>query len=398
MKVIIGNPYLEKNKEHVRVCSKIVFHDKEIIVWYEVEEKFRQYLCTERIDAFMIGLLPYIMAHSSDENPIQIKSESYLSEQLYYQLNSHYIPTVISETDRYFNVKIDCPVSNKKLTNYGAVGSGISGGVDSCYTLIKNIERDPEHYRISHGAYFDYDPNGNFYGEIQNALRERSKKLCDELGLAFVNVKSNICCDVYKMAHESIIASMLFSYVLILQKLFGQFHVSSTHPYALFNIVGYSQERFQLLNVHCFSNENLRFYTPGSEVKRYEKTHCIAQYSDEWPKKYMMVCMAPKIKDGNLVSCSKCAKCTKTMIDLDIIGKLDDFIDIFDVEYYRNNRDYYWGYLIFKGKKDPFIEETFSMFNKFNIKIPLSTYFSGFKKWKNNGFKRGNPKQFTYRP
>lgn len=66
----------------------------------------------------------------------------------------------------------------------------------------------------------------------------------------FINVKSNICCDVYKMAYESTIASMLFSEVPVLQKLFGQFHIHRYHQ--------------------C------------DEVKKYEKN---TLHIYEWPKK-----------------------------------------------------------------------------------------------------------------
>lgn len=396
MEVLIEKPYIEENDKCTRVVANIKGLEKEYKIWYEVDNSYKEFLCTERVDAFIVGLLPLFMTYSNNENPLVVKSETLMSEQLYYQLVSHYIPTLIKETDRYFNIKINCPLTKEKLPSYGAVGSGFSGGVDSTYTIINNRLRDPNGFKITHAAYFDYDPKGNFYGELQCAHRKHANSLAKSLDVEFVNIKSNLCESVYKMAHEAIISSMLFSYIIALQKLFSIYHVSSTHPYSLFKILGYSQERFQLLNVHCFSNENLRFYTPGSEAKRYEKTHFISNY--DWPKKYLMVCMAPKLVDGNFVNCSKCAKCTKTMIDLDVYGKLDEFNDIFDVDYYRNNKNYYWGYLVFKGKQDPFIEETFEMFKKFGIKIPLSTYFSGLKKYIKNDFKRGNPMQYKYKP
>ena len=87
------------------------------------------------------------------------------------------------------------------------------------------------------------------------------------------------------------------------------------------------------------------------------------------------------------------------MIDLDLVDKLDYFNDIFDVEAYRKNRDYYWGYLAFKGKKnDTFVEETLDLFKKQKRHFPLSARIAGFRKWVKNGFKRGNPLKYTYRP
>ncbi|SDL30793.1 hypothetical protein SAMN04487971_108201 [Paracoccus chinensis] len=37
--------------------------------------------------------------------------------------------------------------------------------------------------------------------------------------------------------------------------------------------------------------------------------------------------------------CSRCAKCYRTMATLDAIGEIDNFAGVFDVPYYRKNRD-----------------------------------------------------------
>ena len=86
------------------------------------------------------------------------------------------------------------------------------------------------------------------------------------------------------------------------------------------------------------------------------------------------------------------------MIDLDLADKLDYFDDMFDVKAYRKDRDYYWGYLAFKGKKDAFVAETLNLFKKQKRYFPLSARIAGFRKYVKNGFKRGNSLQYTYRP
>ena len=50
-------------------------------------------------------------------------------------------------------------------------------------------------------------------------------------------------------------------------------------------------------------------------------------------RKYLNVCSYGK------KNCGHCTKCIRTMVALDIMGRLDDFIDVFeDVSYYRKYR------------------------------------------------------------
>ena len=132
-----------------------------------MEEKYQKYLCTERVDAFVVGVLPYAMAHSSDNDPLVIICQAPISEQLYYQLHAHYIPTLVKCIEWYHNIKIECELDSTKLDSANAVGTGVSGGVDSYYTLFKSKQENSPGYQITHGAYFEFDPSGNFDVEIQ---------------------------------------------------------------------------------------------------------------------------------------------------------------------------------------------------------------------------------------
>lgn len=398
MEIIIGKPYIRPMEERNSslLCSDLEGIGKPFTLWYEVDERYAQYLCTERADAFLIGLLPYAMAHSLEGDPLVVKCKAPISEQLYYQLHSHYIPTLVKCIGWYHNIEIKCELDSKKLESKNAVGAGVSGGVDSWYTLLKSKRCNSQKYQISHGAYFEFDPNGIFDGELQNKMREMARNVCSLNNIAFVNIKSNICKDIYRIPHGAIITWMFFSYAGALQKLFSIFYTSSTHSYKSFKIIGDRSERYKLLNVHCLSNENITFYTPGSDMTRHERTSYIADY--DFPRKILVVCNLPRVEKGILQNCSKCSKCTQTMIDLDLADKLDYFRDVFDVKAYRDNPNYYLGYLSFKGKKDPFVKETLEKFKEYNRAFPFGARIAGFFKWVNHGFKRGNPLRYIYRP
>lgn len=105
MKLVIGNPYLEKINNMLACTLNVYFIIKKLF-GMSVRERFNNIY----VKKVLICCRYCIMVHSSDEDQTKIKIELYLYEQLYYKLNSYYILTVISETDRYFNVKTDCLV------------------------------------------------------------------------------------------------------------------------------------------------------------------------------------------------------------------------------------------------------------------------------------------------
>jgi hypothetical protein len=73
----------------VRLQSRFDDSGSENILWYESSETFGTYMTTERVDAFLVGLL--WLALKKGQN-ILVKGA--LSEKLYYSLNHHLIPLI----------------------------------------------------------------------------------------------------------------------------------------------------------------------------------------------------------------------------------------------------------------------------------------------------------------
>lgn len=55
--LIINKPYLEEHDNTVRLCAKIEYDGTSKVMFFEVDCKWKNYLCTENIDAFVSGLL-----------------------------------------------------------------------------------------------------------------------------------------------------------------------------------------------------------------------------------------------------------------------------------------------------------------------------------------------------
>lgn len=85
----------------------------------------------------------------------------------------------------------------------------------------------------------------------------------------------------------------------------------------------------------------MRMISANAGEARVEKTIKIA--SDPVVRSMLDVC-AQRAKErarslGATKNCSRCAKCYRTMATLDAIGEIDNFAGVFDVPYYRKNRD-----------------------------------------------------------
>lgn len=60
--LFIGEPYIAQNGDRSRLVCDIEINRRETrTVWFEVDREYEKYLCTERSDAYVIGLLNWAM-------------------------------------------------------------------------------------------------------------------------------------------------------------------------------------------------------------------------------------------------------------------------------------------------------------------------------------------------
>jgi hypothetical protein len=119
------------------------------------------------------------------------------------------------------------------------------------------------------------------------------------------------------------------SAVLSLQKFFSVYHYASGYPITEFKIssdgVAYADEYI----LRCLSTESTQLYSSLAAINRQERTAIVADYLPA--RKYLNVCVR------NIDNCGFCFKCARTMFQLDIIGRLDQFEEVFNVKEYRRN-------------------------------------------------------------
>ena len=91
---------------------------------------------------------------------------------------------------------------------------------------------------------------------------------------------------------------------------------------------------YDLLLLDCLSSENLKIYPEGAAYERLDKMSHIIDF--EPAQKYLEVCV-----QGVGKNCGRCVKCARTLLMLDYLGALDKFCEVFDVEGYKKNRQWY---------------------------------------------------------
>jgi hypothetical protein len=84
--VLIHSPEIIEKADVAILQSNIEYGRKQEKLWYSVDRKYGQYLTSEKVDAFVVGILPLAMELGED---ITVKGT--ISEKLYHNLTNYYI-------------------------------------------------------------------------------------------------------------------------------------------------------------------------------------------------------------------------------------------------------------------------------------------------------------------
>lgn len=334
----------------VRLQAKFEVDGMENVLWYETSENFGRFMTTERVDAFLVGLL--WLALRKGQN-VLVKGT--LSEKLYYGLNHHLIP-LISQIYKYKRIQVLCDkLDSTPLPNEGAVGTGLSCGIDSLCTVYEHLDKAvPEHYKITHLTFFDTGSNEMMGSKEwqEKIFLERaawSNACANELGKELLVVDSNIN-DILKMSFVRTHTLRNISALLVFQKLFSVYYYSSGYQTltAKFN---QDSASYDVISLPLLSTENVTFYSAGSNLSRVQKTKMVSEF--ELSYKYLNVCLF-KIKN-----CGRCLKCKRTLLTLDILGSIEKYRNIFNLDAFYKIKDSYINEVIQSRNSDILFQDIY---------------------------------------
>lgn len=309
-------------------------------LWYSVPSEYRDYLCCERSDAFIIAFLWYAMITGSD-----ICFEAPVSKKLYEGLTQQLIPALAK--GRYRAIKLIGPVSKEEIWHEDGVVTGMTCGVDSLYTLLcYGTDGAPEGMRLTHLVFYDgsylfpgarppYDINELYREKVMSHASEvdNARMTAANNGLPLIDVMTNLDKDYYRGGLPLTGMYRFLSCTLALAHLYGTYISSSS---------GHTDTEEISLFAPTQHYENLICKTCGMDTLKYvssdydsrcEKLRALADNADA--HKYLNVCFDPEGLEKN---CGDCYACWKTMIPLDIMGKLVNFAERFDLDKYYAGR------------------------------------------------------------
>ena len=346
-------------------------------MYFEVDDEYKTYLCEDNANAFLVALLPFIVKHNYN---VIVKDK--ISSRLYYQITTYLLP-LLCESFNKKPINITCDLTDKKY-NGKAVGTSISCGVDSFYTLFKHNNLKDKTKNITHLCFFNAGSNGDFGGEEARELYKKRvnkiERFCKKYKYPLIKVDSNMN-ELIMMRHEKRHTFTTLACVYVFEKLFNTYYFPSGLSFNNSHIDEIDTAYYDILNVECLSNENILFYCSGLEVTRMKKIEFISNFKETY--KWLNVCVGTK----EWCNCTKCHKCLRTITALESIKKLDNYSSVFDLGYYYKNRKKLLSNLIRENRnrlEGVFSKEIINSYKKNNVKIPFISYILSYRITKKN--------------
>lgn len=230
------------------------------------------------------------------------------------------------------------------------IGASFSCGVDSLSTIYdRYIKEDDPDYKINGLFFFNVGWHGDFYdAETEKLFFARytlNKPAADELGLPVYLANTNFHAFMYGVygnnypgGHMGYFAN--YSCVFALGKSIKKYYAPSGRSYeGTKNFSRIEQHDSDLCGfadpyaIPLISTEQLEFIIDGCQYDRPQKVENIADWNIA--QKYLNVCVVKADLIDNAHNCSKCDKCLRTLTEIDIAGKLDNFARVFNLNIYK---------------------------------------------------------------
>ena len=382
--MIIYPPEIQFHDDLLRVSSRFTTEKQDAHLWFEVDKKYADYVMTDKIDAFLVGLLPLAMRLGED---IHLKHP--VSEKMYFNVSNNMVALINDAFPEFKRISVfaDGFADESKVIKGKVVAVGLSCGTDSLCTIADNSSSDiPGSYRITHGVFTNVGSHGStddaagkerFLGRLENA-----KGCASELGLEFVVIDSNM---------EQILSSVTdydrtstfrnISAVLILEKLFFRYFLSSGLAYRDLKVRkgnsstfvrGRDSAGFDPITLPCLSTSALEFISYGSQYKRTEKTAIVSDFEASY--RWFNVCAAQS------KNCSVCRKCVRTLLTLDLLGKVERYEAVLDLDKYRREKRGFICFILATKKTSSINREVAELMTEVDYHPPLSfyPYFAGY--------------------
>ena len=337
----IKKPTVKQTQEGTTLSAAVSFQGMDDECFYSVPAKYADFADTGSSNCFLVGMLYPAMRYGED-----IHVEGTVSARLLYNLNEYLIPLMVICDSRLKRIRVTAESTDDRGSSGAkAVGTGFSGGIDSFATIYEHFAKpSPDGFRLTHLFFFNVGAHGipKKPGDMEaierqfHARYEKFRGFPEESGLPFVPVNSNVH-KFHPWGHLEVATFATVSAVMFLQRGIRRYYLASSgHTYRqLWKFLGDGGrpdaiERVNMMLLPWLSTESLDLVDDGNLYDRSAKTELVAGYPPA--AKYLNVCYGHDTLDTN---CSVCPKCARTLLTLEILGRLDAFGGVFDIPRYK---------------------------------------------------------------
>lgn len=376
--------FVEEGKEKSRLICDVTDckFSKTKQIYYIVPREFSSWLADDVYDSFMVALLFPIMRYNE---PLEI--DGYVSKRIFLNLTRE-----VAASLRDFEPSLFLPIikvngyADAKKNKDLHVGEGFAAGVDSFATLHDNYwypvdeDRKIDTLFSFHVDNYDDPRDPDSSKRAEKWYRILTKGYADKIGLKSCFEDSNIF-----EFHPAYCTDMLdgflgrMSMALSLQKGLKCYYIAADLSYGQ-SLKVYDTFKHQPIYMHFWdyvsqsyvcpllSNNGFEFISDGSRYTRGEKIEMIV--NDPYVKDFFNVCTCSSDTDLE-TNCSHCRKCLTTMLALEIMGKLDEFKNVFDVGGFRKNDLKKVKYRVVNNcKKEEYSMVCVELAKKYNYPLP----------------------------
>ena len=363
--IIIGEPKLKKEYTKVRLCADVELNETIKTLWFEFDESYAKYVVKDRCDAFLVALLPIALRKKKD-----IICNSTVSEELLHNIRTVLIPSLVKGSPNLYKTRVSADSNKKRIISAEAVGTGLALGPNSFHIISTYTEAEYPVYRLTHLLINDYTDKMSVKDDFKdkknlhisdNIQVLKAIDYAQELELPYIHVKTNLLSEFDINYHQDHMYVNISS-ALILQKLFKTYFYGSTgwdyNHFSVKNADVRDCSVYGALLAEVLSTSNFMVKLEGGDKDMLEKLEDIVHYAPA--QRLLHNC----IKDDDK-NCNVCYKCKRTLLALEAIDKTDYFSQVYDVEYFKNNKRSYLTYLEDSYEKgDRFIEPVYKAFEK----------------------------------
>lgn len=306
-------------------------------VWFDFDSVYREFF-SDSADSALTAMLAAAM---TAQKPLHL--EGPVSARLIWHINNTVLP--VMEKQIPFLKPVPVTVAEVRSAWEGAgtgILTGFSCGVDSLSAVQDHFldKTKPAEERVTHllFSHVGHHGTGHDVHEIADKRGARVREAAQALGLPLVRVYSNTP-EFYtkryddRLAWISLLTLRNSSVPLLLQNGIRRYLAGSSHPWATIGVgPTHDMTKADPILLPALGTERTELVPVGTEYTRVEKTRRIADM--ELALEFLDVCI---MEGGH--NCTRCEKCLRTALTLDLIGSLERFQDRFNLEEYRRQRD-----------------------------------------------------------